>query len=296
MPTTPKPYVGRFAPTPSGEMHFGSLVAALASYLDARQAQGHWWLRIENLDPPREVVGAEDAILRTLERYHLHWDGAVLHQSDRQAAYADQVAQWLQSGLAYACQCSRKSLEAYGEHYPGLCQNLMLAPSGNAIRLRVPSVIYRVNDRVQPAFEQNLAELGDFIIQRRDGYFAYQLAVVMDDILQGVNAVVRGADLLSSTPRQLYIYDLLGQPAPSYLHVPLQIQADGRKLSKSYRSMPITDADASRQMGKALHALGHDLPEELVGAPCPELLNWAVAAWNPERVPHQLVSDEPVEP
>lgn len=280
-------YIGRFAPTPSGYLHFGSLVAALASYLDARAVGGRWLLRMEDLDPPREVPGAQDAILRTLESYGLEWDGELLRQSDRHAEYAALVERLLQQGLAYACTCSRKQLEGYHGIYPGTCRDAGHAPQNAAIRLRVPNLSYGFIDRVQGEYRQHLGrEVGDFVIRRRDGLYAYQLAVVLDDAWQGVSDVVRGADLLDSTPRQLYLQELLGLAQPRYLHVPLIIQPDGNKLGKTYRSPPLPADQAAPLLVRALRALGQALPRELEHARPPELLAWAVSHWDVERIPH----------
>lgn len=281
-----RPYIGRFAPTPSGYLHFGSLVAALASFLDARHVAGRWLVRMEDLDPPREMPGAQDAILRTLETHGMHWDGEVLRQSGRQAAYGAEVERLLQQGLAYACHCSRKQLEGTAGVYPGTCRNASLPEAGAAIRLRVPNLRYCFDDRVQGQLCQQLAQaLGDFVIRRRDGLYAYQLAVVMDDALQGITDVVRGADLLDNTPRQLYLQELLGLPQPRYLHVPLIIQPDGHKLGKRYRSPPLSAAQASTQIARALRALGQALPAELDGASCEQLLAWGIQHWNPASIP-----------
>ena len=279
-------YVGRFAPTPSGHLHFGSLVAALASYLDARHVGGRWLVRMEDIDPPREMPGAQEAILRTLELHGLHWDGEVLRQSSRTEAYQAQIARLLEQGLAYPCQCSRSQLQASGGLYPGTCRDQYLPEAGNAIRLRVPQLRYCFDDRLQGRFCQHLGEeLGDFVIRRRDGLIAYQLAVVMDDALQGITDVVRGADLLDNTPRQLYLQELLGLPQPRYLHLPLLIQPDGHKLGKRYRSPALSAEQASAQLARALRALGQQPPAELEGAPCTELLAWAVPHWRAEAIP-----------
>ncbi|MFF7710493.1 tRNA glutamyl-Q(34) synthetase GluQRS [Pseudomonas sp. NPDC007930] len=285
--------IGRFAPTPSGYLHFGSLMAALASYLDARAAGGQWLLRMEDLDPPREVPGAADAILRTLEAYGFEWDGPVLYQSQRHEAYQAVLEQWLRAGLAYACTCSRKALEGFAGVYPGLCRNAGHAWAGNAIRLRVPELRYSFEDRVQGHFAQHLGgEVGDFIVRRRDGLYAYQLAVVLDDALQGVTSVVRGADLLDSTPRQLYLQELLGLPAPQYLHVPLIIQADGHKLGKSYRSPPLQAEQAAPLLMRALRALGQQPEPTLAGEAPATLLAWARAHWNAAAIPRTATLPE----
>lgn len=279
-------YVGRFAPTPSGYLHFGSLVAALASYLDARAVGGRWLLRMEDLDPPREVPGAQDAILRTLETYGFEWDGELERQSERHAQYAAVTERLLSQGLAYACICSRKQLEGYAGVYPGFCRNACHAEQNAAIRIRVPELDYHFIDRVQGEFHQHLGrEVGDFVIRRRDGLFAYQLAVVLDDAWQGITDVVRGADLLDSTPRQLYLQELLGLPQPRYLHVPLIIQPDGHKLGKSYRSPPLPADQAGPLLLRALRALGQPAPAELQGAAPRQLLEWGSAHWDATRIP-----------
>ena len=283
---TASSYIGRFAPTPSGHLHFGSLVAALASYLDARHVGGRWLVRMEDLDPPREMPGAQDAILRALEIYGLHWDGEIIRQSERQAAYAAVIERLLQQGLAYACDCSRKQLEGHHGIYPGTCRNRQLPPDDAAIRLRVPELDYHFCDRVQGKYRQHLGrEVGDFVIRRRDGLYAYQLAVVLDDAWQGITDIVRGADLLDSTPRQLYLQELLGLPQPRYLHVPLIIQPDGHKLGKSYRSPPLPADQAPALLVRALRALGQQPPEALVACSTDEVLGWAISHWDALRIP-----------
>jgi glutamyl-Q tRNA(Asp) synthetase len=267
-------------------LHFGSLVAAVASFVDARARGGQWLVRMEDIDPPREVPGAKAAILATLEHYGFEWDGPVLYQSERYALYQAVIERWLQQGLAYACTCSRKTLEPFGGIYPGVCRNAGHSPEGAAIRLRVPELRYSFEDRLQGRFEQHLGhEVGDFIIRRRDGLYAYQLAVVLDDGAQGVTDIVRGADLLDSTPRQLYLQELLGLPSPSYLHVPLLVQPDGHKLGKSYRSAPLNATDACAQLLRALRTLGQTPAPELAQASPGDILAWAVAHWDVTALP-----------
>ena len=279
-------YIGRFAPTPSGYLHFGSLVAALASYLDARSVGGQWLLRMEDLDPPREVPGAQDAILHSLETYGFEWDGQLIRQSERHGEYTALVERLFSQGLAYACTCSRKQLEGSGGIYPGTCRNLCHPDQDAAIRLRVPELEYSFHDRVQGEFRQHLGrEVGDFVIRRRDGLFAYQLAVVLDDAWQGITDIVRGADLLDSTPRQLYLQELLGLPQPRYLHVPLIIQPDGHKLGKSYRSPPLPADQAAPLLNRALRALGQQPPAELSQSHPQEVLAWGIAHWDATRIP-----------
>lgn len=286
-------YVGRFAPTPSGYLHFGSLVAALASYLDARAVGGRWLLRMEDIDPPREVPGAQAGILQTLESYGFEWDGQLVRQSERHEQYAACVENLFNQGLAYACTCSRKQLEGYHGIYPGFCQNAGHPRADAAIRLRVPQLQYAFTDRVQGEFSQHLGnDVGDFVIQRRDALYAYQLAVVLDDAWQGITDVVRGADLLDSTPRQLYLQELLGFSQPRYLHIPLITQPDGNKLGKSYRSPPLQAEQASALLAKALRTLGQDMPNELNNAEPKELLAWATAHWDASKIPRTATLDE----
>ncbi|WP_030140237.1 tRNA glutamyl-Q(34) synthetase GluQRS [Pseudomonas fluorescens] len=286
-------YIGRFAPTPSGHLHFGSLVAALASYLDARAVDGRWLLRMEDLDPPREEPGAQAAILKALESYGFEWDGEMVRQSDRHEAYQQVIDRLFSQGLAYACTCSRKQLEPYQGIYPGLCRNAGHDAEDAAIRLRVPELEYHFVDRVQGEFRQHLGrEAGDFVIRRRDGLYAYQLAVVLDDAWQGVTDIVRGADLLDSTPRQLYLQELLGLPQPRYLHVPLITQPDGHKLGKSYRSPPLTADQATPLLLRALRALGQQPAPELVDASPRELLAWGIRHWDAGQIPRTLTLPE----
>lgn len=284
--STSSAYIGRFAPTPSGYLHFGSLVAALASYLDARAAGGRWLVRMEDLDPPREEPGAQAAILKALESYGFEWDGDMIRQSDRHAAYAEVLNRLFNQGLAYACTCSRKQLEPYHGIYPGLCRNLGHAREHAAIRLRVPELEYRFTDRVQGEYRQHLGrDVGDFVIQRRDGLYAYQLAVVLDDAWQGITDIVRGSDLLDSTPRQLYLQELLGLHQPRYLHVPLITQPDGHKLGKSYRSPPLPEDQAPPLLLRALRALGQKPPSELAYASVAEIMRWGIAHWDAGLIP-----------
>ena len=286
-------YTGRFAPTPSGHLHFGSLVAALASYLDARSVGGRWLLRMEDLDPPREMPGAQAAILDALERYGFEWDGELVRQSDRHDAYAHVLDRLFSLGLAYACTCSRKQLEGYNGIYPGFCRNAGHSIENAAIRLRVPELQYAFKDRVQGEFRQHLGrEVGDFVIRRRDGLYAYQLAVVLDDAWQGVTDIVRGADLLDSTPRQLYMQELLGLSQPRYLHVPLIVQPDGHKLGKSYRSPPLTADQATPLLLRALRTLGQKTDAGLEHASPREILNWGIQHWNADLIPRTLTLAE----
>jgi glutamyl-Q tRNA(Asp) synthetase len=296
----PPRYRGRFAPSPTGPLHFGSLIAALASYCDARARGGEWLVRIEDVDAPRARRGASSAILATLERYGFAWDGPVLRQSARTDRYAEALRRLAASGLAYPCACTRRELEAAaqgagGERiYPGTCRDgiaprLACRPQ-RSWRARVTgaaveaSIAFR--DRLLGAQMQDVAAgVGDFVVMRADGLFAYQLAVVVDDAEQGVNAVVRGADLLASTPRQIWLQRALGFPTPSYLHVPVAIDGGGRKLSKQTGAAPLP-ADPLPALLAAWRLL--DQPELALGsAPSDAREFWAAAipAWSPSRLP-----------
>ena len=283
-------YHGRFAPSPTGPLHFGSLVAAVASWLDARAAGGRWSVRIEDVDAPRTVPGAADAILRALEACGLAWDGPVVRQGDRTALYARALARLRERGLAYRCRCSRREIAdsalpgIEGAVYPGTCRGLDIpAEEGAAERFRVDPGIVSFEDRVQGRIAQDVArEVGDFIVRRRDGLFAYQLAVVVDDADQGVTDVVRGADLLASTPRQILLQRALALPTPRYLHFPVAVDPRGEKLSKRHAAAPLEAANAPEAIARALAFLGQ--PEAPAG-PVHEMLAAAVAAWAPRRIP-----------
>jgi len=269
---------GRFAPSPSGPLHFGSLVAALASWLDARAAGGRWLVRIEDLDQPRVQHGVADEILRTLDRLGLYWDGEVNFQSRRTALYQQALARLMDT---YLCGCSRReiadsavSLAADGAQvYPGTCRTgLPPGRSARALRIRVAGTV-TLRDRVQGELTQNLErEVGDFVLRRADGQFAYQLAVVVDDAEQGITDVVRGADLLESTPRQIYLQRLLGLQSPRYLHVPVAVDAQGAKLSKQTDARGIDRDDLRRAL-------------RFLGQPASETLDEAVRLWNPALIP-----------
>jgi glutamyl-Q tRNA(Asp) synthetase len=250
-------------------------------------------MRMEDLDPPREVSGAQSAILKTLESYGFEWDGEMVRQSERHDAYQTVINRWFSQGLAYACTCSRKQLEGLGGIYPGFCRDAGHSPENAAIRIRVPELEYRFTDRVQGEFRQHLGrDVGDFVIRRRDGLYAYQLAVVLDDGWQGVTNIVRGADLLDSTPRQLYLQELLGLPQPRYLHIPLITQPDGHKLGKSYRSPPLSTDQATPLLLRALRALGQTPPEALASATARDVLDWGIAHWNADLIPGVAALEE----
>lgn len=285
----PVGYVGRFAPSPTGPLHFGSLLAAVASYLDARKAGGRWLVRIENIDPPREQPGAIASILQALEDYGFEWDDAVVYQSASEAAHHRAVETLIERGLAYPCGCSRRDLAdaprgPLGSIYPGTCRRGSTA-ADTAIRVRTHDRPVGIDDRLQGRYEQRLeSESGDFIILRRDGLIAYQLAVVVDDALQGITDVVRGIDLLDSTPRQVHLQRLLGLPTPRYAHIPVVEHPDGSKLSKNTGAEPIRRDDAPRVLVRALSALAQEPAHGLADADLRSIWAWAVDHWAPGRL------------
>ena len=288
-------YRGRFAPSPTGPLHFGSLVAAVGSYLDARAHGGQWLLRIEDVDEPRTMAGAADGILRTLDGFGFEWDGEVLVQSRRLDVYHAALVRLQLDGEVYPCACSRSEIAAAsrsrsvdgGLIYPGTCgAGLADGKAARAWRLRVPDQELSFVDRVQGEVRQNLArEVGDFVLLRADGQYAYQLAVVVDDGAQGVNAVVRGVDLLDSTARQIWLQQRLGLPAPTYAHLPVVVNEAGEKLSKQTRAGAVEASGGSALLGRAIGFLGHPLPGELRGAAVGEFWRWAISNWTMARVP-----------
>ncbi|MGB5853741.1 MAG: tRNA glutamyl-Q(34) synthetase GluQRS [Oceanisphaera sp.] len=283
--SAPKPYIGRFAPSPSGPLHFGSLVAALGSYLQAKSQQGSWLLRIEDLDPPREVPGAADAILHTLDAFGLHWDGPLVYQSQRLSDYQDTLHDWARAGLTYHCHCTRKMIAASGGFYNGHCRNLALTSQQAATRLVMAQPVYHFYDQLQGTINipRSLAE-EDFIIRRRDGLYAYNLAVVLDDAQAGITEVVRGADLLEPTGRQIAVYQLLKSPIPNWLHLPLASRA-GLKLSKQNHAPALDVNHPSKALWQALNFLGQQPPAQLLRADVAEQLNWARLNWSLDKVP-----------
>jgi len=259
-------YVGRFAPSPTGPLHFGSLVAALASYRAARSAKGKWQLRLDDLDQPRAQPGAADGILRALERLGFDWDGPVLVQSSRLERYRAVLDELVRRGLAYPCSCTRKELEDSAlaidgaRIYPGTCRH-GLAPgkAARAVRLRTHGAPIGFADAIQGWIEQRVEkEVGDFVLRRADGIIAYQLAIVVDDLDQGVTHVVRGADLLDSTARQIHLQRLLGARTPRYAHVPVALNASGEKLSKQTGARPLDLSDPKAELARARRFLGQD--------------------------------------
>jgi glutamyl-Q tRNA(Asp) synthetase len=286
-------YRGRFAPSPTGPLHFGSLVAAVGSYLDARSRGGEWRVRIEDLDPPREIPGAASMILQTLENFELFWDGSILYQSQRNTVYADAIDQLQSRQQLFPCACSRKEITdsalagPEGPIYPGTCrQGLPDNRQPRALRVRVSDRNLNFRDRLQGNIEQNLArDIGDFIVRRADGIYAYQLAVVVDDALQGITHVVRGSDLLLSTTRQIYLQELLGYLTPEYLHLPTVVNSAGEKLSKQTYAEPL-DVQASRMLAAAvLRFLNQSIPADFSDMTLSEIWSSTAQTWDPQSLP-----------
>ncbi len=279
-------YIGRFAPSPSGELHFGSLIAALGSYLQARAQGGIWRVRIEDIDPPREVPGAAETILRQLEHYGLHWDSEILWQSQRHDAYRERLA-WLRDrGLSYYCTCTRARIQSVGGVYDGHCRRLNQGPENAAVRVMQRHPVMHFHDRLLGEIHAD-ARLAreDFIIHRRDGLFAYNLAVVVDDHFQGVTEIVRGADLIEPTVRQISLYQQFGWAVPDYIHLPLALNAEGLKLSKQNHAPALPKGDPRPLLISALQFLNQDVTQEWQDLRIEDLLQKAVSGWTLSRVP-----------
>lgn len=285
-------YRGRFAPSPTGPLHFGSLVAAVGSFLDARHHQGQWLVRIEDLDTPRTIREAAVDIIGTLEAYGLHWDEEIIYQSQRTATYQAAFEQLQSRQHLYPCACSRKEIAdsalQHGDEliYPGTCRTgLPTGKTARAWRVRVNDAHITFSDRLQGNITQDLAnEVGDFVVQRADELFAYQLAVVVDDAAQGITDVVRGADLLYSTPRQIYLQRLLGFATPAYMHLPVAVNAQGEKLSKQTLARPVGKNSAATTLFDALVFLRQQPPAELRFSDVGQILCWATAHWQPNTL------------
>ena len=285
-----EPYVGRYAPSPTGPLHFGSLVAAVGSWLQARAHNGQWLIRIEDIDPPRVVPGAAEHQLETLSRFSLLPDGDVQYQSQFDARHQSALDALLQSGQAYHCGCSRRDLPRDGI-YPGTCRNgIPEGRSPRSIRLRTDraeSVVF--DDLVQGTIREHPgAHTGDFVIRRADGLIAYQLAVVVDDHAAGITEVVRGADLLESTARQIHVYHCLGWQPPGWMHLPLVVDEQGRKLSKSEKDDPVDHRPDPEALRLALRALGHEPPASIRRVT--GMLEWALARWTIDDIPRGPVA------
>jgi glutamyl-Q tRNA(Asp) synthetase len=285
-------YRGRFAPSPTGPLHFGSLIAAVGSYLEAHTNNGIWLVRMEDLDPPRETPGAADLILKTLEAYGFEWDGQILKQSTRCTAYESALSSLRQNGVLYPCACTRREIAdsalqgIEGAVYPGTCRTGLHDREARAWRVRTDLKEIDFDDAVQGTQSQNLErDIGDFVLKRADGLYAYQLAVVVDDSFQGITHVVRGADLLDSTPRQIYLQRLLGLSTPHYAHLPVATNTVNEKLSKQTLATPLEIHCATSNLWQALDFLGQHPPVELRHGNLEPLWTWAKRHWNLAHVP-----------
>lgn len=298
-------YIGRFAPSPTGPLHFGSLVSALASYLDARSRGGQWLVRMEDLDPPREQPGAAEAILASLEKHGLEWDGTVVYQSQRHEAYRATLAELEQAELVYPCNCTRRDLQSMGGVYNGHCRHRKVDRSkAYALRLKLYDLpasapqlpeITRFDDLIQGHQSQKLRfEAGDQIVKRKDGLFAYQLAVVVDDMAQGISHIIRGSDLLEVSARQQFLFQLLGAKAPIYGHVPVAVNAEGQKLSKQNLAPPLNPSEAGANLWRALAFLNQKPPAELANATPEELLDWGLRHWQTDTFRGQMQAPAPL--
>lgn len=299
------PYRGRFAPSPSGPLHFGSLIAATGSYLQAKHQQGEWLIRIDDIDPPRIQKGASDHILKTLEGFGFEWDADVLYQSTRRKRYQDAIDYLLDEKKAYFCSCSRKSilkktgrLKEQGEIiYPGFCRNKkLLVKSENAsdysVRLRCDDEASSFTDNLQGKQNFNLKkDIGDFIIQRRDHYFAYHLASGIDDAEQNISEVVRGADLLSCTPCHIHVQQMLNLESPQYSHLPIALNETGQKLSKQTHAEPINPKDYAFLLYNALKFLGQMPPINLIESNQKDIWDWAKTHWRLDLVPKNTTNN-----
>lgn len=285
-------YRGRFAPSPTGPLHFGSLITAIGSYLQAKTQHGKWLLRIEDLDIPRTVKGASEQIIRTLEQLGFEWDEEIVYQSQRSHIYEEAHDFLLENKLSYPCSCSRKQLSQNNNNsvYPGNCRFQLSRPNTPAsYRVKTDNRLIAIRDMLQIPLQQTLEdEVGDFIIKRNDGLFAYQLAVVVDDFQQNITDVVRGSDLYGVTPRQIYLQQLLNYPTPNYLHLPVATNQSREKLSKQTHA-PAIDLSATNQpLVAALSFLGQTPPSELTQMDISSFWEWAICHWNPQKVPKKL--------
>ena len=282
------PYIGRFAPSPSGALHFGSLVAAVGSYLQAKSKNGLWKVRIEDIDPPREIKGAAQDILSTLSLYGLQWDGNVLYQSQQTAHYEAILNQLNLDNLSYYCQCTRKVIKQQGGLYQGTCRDKKHRKENHALRIN----LNQLGDPIEHFIDQLHGKIttpqnDDFILKRKDGLYAYNLAVVIDDINQNITEIVRGADLIETTTKQLALYRLLNKPAPTYLHLPLAVKSPGNKLSKQNHALAVDKENPPATLLNVLVFLGMSPPAYLFKESCSKILDWASIHWDLRDIPHQ---------
>jgi glutamyl-Q tRNA(Asp) synthetase len=285
-------YRGRFAPSPTGALHFGSLIAAVGSYLEAKSHNGEWLVRIENLDKPREIPAASHEIFRALEILGMEWDHEVIYQDQRKDTYENILTILNKRGLTYSCTCTRKEIAdssitgISGQIYAGTCRNnVQNKDRPGAVRIKTDNNIIEFEDSLHGLISQRLeSETGDFILRRSDGIYAYQLAVVADDATQGITNVVRGADLLDSTPRQIYLQKLLGYSTPTYMHLPVAVNNQGEKLSKQTKAALLDISNPVKQLVEAVNFLGQESPIELLGNNVSSFWKWAIENWHPEKI------------
>jgi glutamyl-Q tRNA(Asp) synthetase len=279
-------YVGRFAPSPSGHLHFGSLVTALGSYLRAKSQNGKWLLRIEDIDPPREIAGASDSIMRCLEAHQLFWDAEVVYQSKRNDIYNDYIQRLSDRGLTYCCSCTRAQLAKLKSGQRCSCFLLNISVENSAIRFKHHQKYQQFYDELLGKVDMSKHDISSqFSIKRKDGLFAYQLAVVVDDIEQGITEVARGADLLDATSYQLALYQAFDSPAPKFLHFPVVVTQPGKKLSKQNHASEVNTSDVRTNLINALGFLGFSVSKELKQGSAQNILNWAISEWDLSKVP-----------
>lgn len=288
-------YQGRFAPSPTGPLHFGSLIAATGSYLQARHQNGLWQLRVEDIDPPREVEGATKSIIHMLDTYGFEWDGEILYQSQRLELYQEYLELLLKDGLVFPCSCSRKDIterqkQTKSNVYPGTCRNQKHNPHNQfAYRIYAHQGNVSFNDGIQGQQLFSLAnEIGDFVVKRADGFYSYQLAVAIDDAITGITEVVRGSDLLDSTPRQIHVQHSLNLSTPRYMHLPVATNARGQKLSKQTFAQPLNKENSIETLWQVLQVLGQSPDTELKTASLDELWQWAISHWDVEKIPRKM--------
>jgi glutamyl-Q tRNA(Asp) synthetase len=295
-------YRGRFAPSPTGPLHFGSLIAAVGSYLQAKSCGGEWLLRIEDIDPPREVPGATDDILQTLEAFGLYWDSTPMYQSERSEVYLEALDKLHKTGLTYHCSCSRKDIAAITKHnnettiYPATCRSgTRQNKTQYSIRINTERTSIEFTDQVQGDIEINLEkDVGDFVIRRADGYFAYQLAVIVDDAAQGITEIVRGCDLLELTPGQIYLQRLLDISTPDFIHLPIAVNGAGQKLSKQTYAPALDSTNPVPALYQVLRFLGQQAPPELAQSSLSEFWDWAIENWDVKKASgkqHLVIED-----
>ena len=281
-------YRGRFAPSPTGPVHFGTLIAAVGSYLQARTNNGKWLIRMEDVDTTRKLEGSDKEILDTLEAFGFEWDGEIIYQSEQTEHYENALQQLISRSLVFPCTCTRKQLTSSNNSiYPGTCRSKLLPNEDeHALRLLAKDITIEFSDRVMGKQSQNIAyQCGDFVIKRRDALFAYQLAVVVDDAMQNITEIVRGSDLLDSTPRQIYIQQLLGYQTPAYCHLPLAVDSNGDKISKSEGGARVDVNNKEKLVCKVLEFLGQNPPLDLADSDIDDIWKWSIDNWNVNNVP-----------